>query len=349
MAHNIVKNTSGENGAHSHSRQQAYYALTLIKRLGKHSGYNAQMINLLDYYLSFTRDIDWEGKGAPIVYQSLCRTSYDFSLSVRQIQRIEKSLADKQLIRWHDSPNNKRYGVRDASGRLKQSFGVDLSPLIHNIPMLKRAVAQKAEQKTAWLSLKHSVHQLRKDIRALVCTQSLNVDDETSKAIEVPIRPNVTCSKLQTMVNILTALLNKLRQLAEKNFVNVDKNVVHKENTKSSNISITTTEPDILGLSKITYQDLSRYIHRSDRQAKLKNWHDIIRYAEEKRHLFGISDDIWRKSNDCMGNIASTITFLITCHGFNKEISAVYNPRAYFSALIKRAEQGRLYLDKAIY
>jgi hypothetical protein len=326
MAHNIVENTSGEDGAHSHSRQQAYYALTLIKRLGKHSGYNAQMISLLDYYLSFTRNADWQGKGAPIIYQSLCRTSYDFSLSVRQIQRIEKALADKGLIRFNDSPNNKRYGARDTEGQLKQAFGVDLSPLTQNIPILERAVENKAEQKRAWLSLKHSVHQLRKDIRGLLSVQTFTIDEETSQAIDAPIRTNVTCSRLQSIVNTLTMLLNKLRKAAEKNLVNVDKNVVHKENTKTSNISITTNDAQKLGLGKITYQDLSRYIHRSDKQVKLRNWQDIIQYAEDKRPLFGISDDIWRKSNESMGNIASTITFLM-----------------------KRAEQGRLYLDKAIY
>ena len=148
MMKNIVNKTSGGNDTKSRSRQQAYYALTLIKRLGKHSGYTAQMINLLDYYLSFTKDLDWEGKGAPIIYQSLCRTAFDLGLSVRQIQRIEKRLADKSLLRFEDSPNNKRYGTRDASGRITKAFGVDLSPLTDSIAMLECAEKHRRAQKT---------------------------------------------------------------------------------------------------------------------------------------------------------------------------------------------------------
>jgi|GEM_PF-3516335 len=349
MMKHIVNKTSGENGTQRRSRQQAYYALTLIKRLGKHSGYNAQMINLLDYYLSFTKNIDWEGQGAPIVYQSLCRTSYDIGLSVRQIQRIEKALADKGLIRWQDSPNNKRYGTRDQSGRIMQAFGVDLSPLTDNITKLESAEREKTAQKRAWLSLKHSVHKLRREIRGFILPNMPRFDDETTHALDAPIRPNVSATRLQTIVTMLTKLLNQLRKQAEKNFTTVDKNVVHKENTKISNIYTTSPVQNNLGLENITYQDLSRYIYRSEKAIKLNNWHEIIRYAEDNRHLYGISDEIWRKSESVMGKIASSIAFIITSHGLNREKNPIYNPKAYFSALLKRAEQGTLFLDKAIY
>ena len=349
MMKNIVNKTSGGNDTKSRSRQQAYYALTLIKRLGKHSGYTAQMINLLDYYLSFTKDLDWEGKGAPIIYQSLCRTAFDLGLSVRQIQRIEKRLADKSLLRFEDSPNNKRYGTRDASGRITKAFGVDLSPLTDSIAMLECAEKHRRAQKQAWLSLKHSVHQLRKEIRSFILSDTSTFDDETAQAIDAPIRPNVTATKLQSIISLLTKLLNKLCKQGEKNFANVDKNVVHKENTKISNISNNKTAPNNLGLENITYQDLSRYIYRNHKDIKLSNWQDIMQYAEDHRHLYGISDDIWRKSDALIGKVASAIAFMVTSHGFNREKSKIYNPKAYFSALLQRAEQGALFLDKAIY
>ena len=37
-----------------------YDLLLLVKRMGKKAGFTPRMINLLDYYMAFTRDLDWE-------------------------------------------------------------------------------------------------------------------------------------------------------------------------------------------------------------------------------------------------------------------------------------------------
>src|SRR5262245_15285697 len=50
-----------------------YDLLKLVKRAGKGAGFTSRMIELLDYYMAFTRDADWEEGSRPIVYQSLSR------------------------------------------------------------------------------------------------------------------------------------------------------------------------------------------------------------------------------------------------------------------------------------
>lgn len=37
-----------------------YALLLLVKKVGKLAGFSPRMIHLLDYYLAFTRDCDWE-------------------------------------------------------------------------------------------------------------------------------------------------------------------------------------------------------------------------------------------------------------------------------------------------
>ena len=37
-----------------------YDLLLLVKRAGRAAGFSPRMIALLDYYMAFTRDIDWE-------------------------------------------------------------------------------------------------------------------------------------------------------------------------------------------------------------------------------------------------------------------------------------------------
>ena len=74
-----------------------YDLLLLVKRVGKAAGFSPRMITLLDYYMSFTRDIDWEEGGRPIVYQSLAKTALDMGVSERQIQILENQLFDLGL------------------------------------------------------------------------------------------------------------------------------------------------------------------------------------------------------------------------------------------------------------
>lgn len=71
---------------------QRYDLLTLVKRVGKSAGFTSRMFELLDYCMSFTREIEWSEGHSPIVYQSLSRTALDLSISERQIQRLEQAL-----------------------------------------------------------------------------------------------------------------------------------------------------------------------------------------------------------------------------------------------------------------
>ena len=68
-----------------------YDLLLLVKRMGKKAGFTPRMINLLDYYMAFTRECDWEQGSTPIIYQSLAKTALDMGVTERQIQRLEQS------------------------------------------------------------------------------------------------------------------------------------------------------------------------------------------------------------------------------------------------------------------
>ncbi|WP_190242287.1 helix-turn-helix domain-containing protein, partial [Bradyrhizobium algeriense] len=50
-------------------------------------------------------------------------------LTERAIRRILRQLIDLQLITPKDSPNGKRYAVKDLSGQVVDAFGLDLTPI----------------------------------------------------------------------------------------------------------------------------------------------------------------------------------------------------------------------------
>ena len=146
-----------------------YDLLLLVKRTGKIAGFSPRMIHLLDYYMAFTSELDWEEGSRPIVYQSLSRTALDLGVSERQVQKLEKQLFEVGAISYNDSGNHKRYGQRDpATGRILYAFGVDLTPLAY----LKDELQQKLEEKQlyddAWMQTKRKISWYRRQIRSLL-------------------------------------------------------------------------------------------------------------------------------------------------------------------------------------
>lgn len=146
-----------------------YDLLLLVKRAGKSAGFSPRMIQLLDYYLAFTRDCDWEEGSRPIVFQSLARTALDLGVTERQIQNLEQQLFQVGALAWNDSGNHRRFGQRDAqSGRLLFAFGVDLTPLAYLKGELEAKLQEKQLLDQAWLATKRQISSQRRQICALL-------------------------------------------------------------------------------------------------------------------------------------------------------------------------------------
>ncbi len=144
-----------------------YDLLLLVKRIGKSAGFTPRMINLLDYYMSFTRDIDWEEGASPIVYQSLSRTALDLGVSERQIQKLEKALFEVGALTWNDSGNHRRYGQRDdETGMILYAYGVDLTPLAYLKANLQDKLHEKKLYDQAWMEQKRQISWYRRQIKA---------------------------------------------------------------------------------------------------------------------------------------------------------------------------------------
>ena len=146
-----------------------YDLLLLVKRVGKASGFSPRMITLLDYYMSFTRDIDWEEGGRPIVYQSLAKTALDMGVSERQIQILENQLFEVGALTWHDSGNHRRFGKRcDETGHILFAYGVELTPLAYLKVELQDKLQEKQLYDKAWMETKRQISYYRHQIRSIL-------------------------------------------------------------------------------------------------------------------------------------------------------------------------------------
>ncbi len=142
--------------------------LYLVKDIGRRVGFTPAMISLLEYYVRFTRESDWQEGGRPIVYQSQAKTARHFNVTERQIQRLETALFDLGALTWYTSGNNKRFGVRSESGELLYASGVDLAPLASLREKLENKKAEVQMEDAAWFETKRQISWYRGQIKALI-------------------------------------------------------------------------------------------------------------------------------------------------------------------------------------
>jgi replication initiation protein RepC len=177
---------------------ERYDLLTLVKRAGRQAGFTSGMIELLDYYMAFTRENDWEEGARPIVFQSLAKTALDFGVSERQIQKTEQALFRAGAITWNDSGNHRRYGQRDPkTGRIAYAFGVDLTPLAYLKATLEQKLEEKEARDEAWLAEKRKISWYRAQIRALIGEGGSDEAEATYNRIAVPIKAYMSLETLR--------------------------------------------------------------------------------------------------------------------------------------------------------
>lgn len=151
-----------------------FYALKLIKKAGKDAGFTSDLVELLEYYLVRTSDVDWTQGNNPICYQAVTTTAQDLDISERQVRNRENALNALGALTWRDSGNFKRFGARDpATGQITYAFGVDLSPLGSLIPVLEQKIERKKAFTALWNDQKRKISGLRGRIRTLLAEACL--------------------------------------------------------------------------------------------------------------------------------------------------------------------------------
>jgi replication initiation protein RepC len=197
-----------------------YDLLLLVKRAGKAAGFSSRMIQLLDYYMAFTRDTDWEEGARPIVYQSLAKTALDLGVSERQIQRLEQALFEAAALTWNDSGNHRRYGQRcRETGKILYAFGVDLTPLAYLKSELQAKLQEKGLYDQAWMETKRQISFHRRQICAVLAEGSeqganppawLADAGRQYQELAVPIRTYIKLEELRSLLAGHKALYHQI-------------------------------------------------------------------------------------------------------------------------------------------
>jgi replication initiation protein RepC len=123
--------------------------LAAFKAAASRLGLAPRTVHAIDWLFKFTRPQDWEEGSRPIVWPSSSLQQEALGLSPTQAKAINRTLIEAGLITMKDSPNGKRYGVRDRKGRIVEAYGFDLSPIAARyeefVRLAEEAKAERAE------------------------------------------------------------------------------------------------------------------------------------------------------------------------------------------------------------
>ena len=143
-------------------------AFVAVKRVGAYIGLKAGDMMLLDTLGAFTQAQDWEEGQRPIVWASNAYLMEQTGFSLSALKRHARRLAEIGVISFQDSPNGKRWGRRDAEGRIVEAYGFDLSPLSARVDEFEALHADLQAERELCQRLKRQITVARRMIRARI-------------------------------------------------------------------------------------------------------------------------------------------------------------------------------------
>jgi replication initiation protein RepC len=138
--------------------------LAAFKAAAPRLGLPTRVVHAIDWLFKFTQPQDWEQGGRPIVWPSASLEQEALGLSETQAKRLNRCLIEAGLVTMKDSPNGKRYGRRDAKGRIVEAYGFDLSPLAARYAEFVRVAEEGRAEREAMGRLRRRATIARKGI-----------------------------------------------------------------------------------------------------------------------------------------------------------------------------------------
>jgi replication initiation protein RepC len=131
--------------------------LAAFKAAAPALGFSSRVVHAIDWLFSFTQSQDWTAGNKPIVWPSSMLQQQALGLGVTQAKSLNRHLVEIGLVTMKDSPNGKRYGKRNAEGRIVEAYGFDLSPLAARLEEFQATAARVREEREQLRHLRRRV------------------------------------------------------------------------------------------------------------------------------------------------------------------------------------------------
>ncbi|MEM6931987.1 MAG: plasmid replication protein RepC [Pseudomonadota bacterium] len=194
-------------------------AVVAVKRVGAALGLKAADLLLLDTLSAFSQPQDWGQGRRPIVWPSNARLMAQTGFSLSTLKRHARRLAEAGILSFHDSPNGKRWGYRDADGEIVEAYGFDLSPLAARSAEFEALAQQLAAERAIKERLRRQITIARRSIRAWLdstgpkSTELLRIQTQFAALLDQLPSRRATVGALTNMLDALTRLMQRIEHL----------------------------------------------------------------------------------------------------------------------------------------
>lgn len=187
--------------------------LAAFKAAAPRLGLAPRLVHAIDWLFRFTQPQDWEQEARPIVWPSALLQQEELGISESQAKRLNRCLIEFGLITMKDSPNGKRYGRRDARGRIVEAYGFDLSPLAARYQEFVQLAAEGKAERKAMGRLRRRATIARKGIvQILETARDHNLSDEEWPTLERDMRTIVEKLRRAERPDVVEARVVSLEQ-----------------------------------------------------------------------------------------------------------------------------------------
>jgi replication initiation protein RepC len=361
--------------------------LSVLKRGALTLGIPGRVLQLIDRLFAATLSQDWESDSRPVVWLSNDRLKEDLGIGTTQLKTAIRRLGQLRLAAMRDSPNGRRYGYRDRTGRIVEAYGFDLSPLAVRYAELLSAAESAAAEREARTVLRRRASIARRAAYQLLETaaeyfifgEQLDGLEAAADASARTARSTRDVGELEALVAAFEQRVEVVRSWLQSEFQKRESDPKRSDlrpsiiptndpqacEAATVNCSPATSSapssdgqpvPHRSGISDQVEEDPriapSELLRLAPRLAEAvpteePTWPDIVDGADRLRHFLGISKPLWGRACTTLGRHRAAIAVAII--STKPAASFRLSPGAYFHGMIARAEQGELYLERSIF
>jgi replication initiation protein RepC len=361
--------------------------LSVLKRGALPLGIPGRVLQLIDRLFAATLAQDWESDSRPIVWLSNDRLKEDLGIGMTQLKSAIRRLGQLRLVAMRDSPNGRRYGYRDRTGRIVEAYGFDLAPLAVRYAELLAAAESAAAERQARTALRRRASIARRAAYQLLETAAeYRVSGGELDGLEAAADRTAVAGRSMRDIADLETLVVSFEERVEAVRIWLQSELRKKESDpkradlrphiiptndpqacKSATVNCSpkpSSAPNGGDLSAATRSGIGSEAEEDPRIAPSEllrlaprladavpverpTWADIVDGADRLRHVMGISKPLWGRACTTLGRYRAAIAVAIV--STKPETSFRSSPGAYFHGMIARAEQGELYLERSIF
>jgi replication initiation protein RepC len=286
-------------------------------------------------------------------------------LTERAIRRIVCELVDLGIVIPKDSPNGKRYAIKDLAGTIIDAFGFDLTPIYARrgewASLLVEQKAMREIRKRAFDEVTIARRATEEAVSALA--QHCPTLDRSD--LEDRYRGLMARTPARSTAQLPDGLLqawHDLRTLVEEAFYQTGSGglgVIHKETDNESSSGACTKgfpkkaeavlpkERPAEHLSPALIVEACPTV--SDYGQPIRDIADIVAAGRYLRASLGAHESAWNEAVGEIGPVAAAAAVIYVLQLYDDDVSSggnrIRNPGGYFRALVRMIKAGRLNLE----